>query len=47
MIYYFHIFVGEELVQKTYTNIDKCREEAIENGMGKFRDTLGGEYFLK
>ena len=47
MIYYFHIFVGEELVEKTYTDINKCRQEATDNCMGKFRDTIGGEYFLK
>jgi hypothetical protein len=46
MVYYFYIFVKEELVQKTYTDINKCRKEAIENNQVKFRDTLGGEYFL-
>lgn len=46
MIYYFKIFIGEELCERTFTDINQCRKEAEENGLLKFRDTEGGEYFI-
>jgi hypothetical protein len=46
MVYYFHIFLGVELVALTYTNFEQCEIDAIKYGIGKFRDTLGGEYFI-
>ncbi len=46
MVYYFKVFVGEELVKRTFEDFDQCKKEAIKAGLLKFRDIEGGEYFV-
>jgi hypothetical protein len=46
MVYYFKFFIGEELVERTFKDFNKCKDEAIKAGLLKFRDTEGGEYFV-
>lgn len=42
MIYYY--FDGEQ--EKTFTDILLVRKQCLEDGISKFRDSLGGEYFI-
>ena len=41
MIYYY--FDGEQ--ERTFTSIDEARANSIQDGVQKFRDTIGGEYY--
>lgn len=41
MIYYY--FDGEQ--ERTFDNIDEARVNSITDGVQKFRDTMGGEYY--
>ena len=45
-MYYFKVFVGEKLYERTFTDFNKCRNEATKYGLLKFRDTEGNEYFI-
>jgi hypothetical protein len=43
MIYYYYDFDGNE---KTFTKFDEALKSAKKDNALKFRDTLGGEYFI-
>lgn len=44
MSYYFY---DQNDQYRSFDNITECRKEAKADGtVGKFRDTLGGEYYL-
>jgi hypothetical protein len=46
IVFYFHTFVNDELVERTFTDYSKCKKEAVENGLSKVRDNKGNEYYF-
>jgi hypothetical protein len=46
MVYYFYTFVGNDLTERTYSDFSIAYDEAKRDGQAKFRDTMGGEYFI-
>lgn len=41
MIYYYYFEENE----KTFLTFEEAKKTSVEDGVMKFRDTLGGEYF--